>query len=546
MMCQQIADCCITTECQLRIALFLLEACRRRLLFYNEFKNYVHSGRSWSFALRSIGDVTFCMVVDVVVCCCFWEPVGKETQMHLRLFSLPRVKFLMPQHEKAKKVSILASMATESRAKAASKGKTRRKAKDLTHWPQLPKISNNAVPVECKSLLVTRDTSITNTFTNIDKQRSQKCKKKKYKVSKSSSETLVARLGALSISSSSQRIDGSHKAGKRFFSTFHISSLKEIAELIKNGKIGNVIVMAGAGISTPSGIPDFRSPGTGLYNNLDEYGLPDPAAVFDINFFSYNPKPFFQLAKELYPGKYKPNLVHYFVRMLHEKNSLMKMYTQNIDGLERAAGIPEAKLIEAHGTFSTATCRRCKTRYKGDEILDDVMKTNVPKCRRHGCSGVVKPDIVFFGEDLPKTFFEYPKHFAKCDLLIVLGTSLEVEPFAGLVQEVRSYTPRLLVNRDAVGPFVRRKRRPNDVIVKGDIVDAVRKLIELLGWSKEVDLLMKEELDETQSENKPTKESVFHLKKTSNETSDVPNMNKEELNLFRLGITPEHSEENSK
>ena len=96
-------------------------------------------------------------------------------------------------------VSILANVATDSRAKAASKGKTRRKAQDQTHWPQLPKISNNAVPVECKSLLVTRDTSITNISPNIDKQRSQKCKKKKYKVLKSSSDTLVARLGALSI-----------------------------------------------------------------------------------------------------------------------------------------------------------------------------------------------------------------------------------------------------------------------------------------------------------------------------------------------------------
>lgn len=93
--------------------------------------------------------------------------------------------------------------------------------------------------------------------------------------------------------------------------------------------------MVGAGISTPSGIPDFRSPGSGHYSNLQEYDVPYPEAIFELPFFFHNPKPFFALAKKLYPGHYRPNVIHYFLRLLHEKGLLLRLYTQNIDGLER-------------------------------------------------------------------------------------------------------------------------------------------------------------------------------------------------------------------
>ena len=81
--------------------------------------------------------------------------------------------------------------------------------------------------------------------------------------------------------------------------------------------------------------PSHRTPGTGLYDNLQQYHIPEPSAIFDITFFVRNPKPFFMLAKELYPGKYSPNIVHYFVRLLQEKGLLLRNYTQNIDGLDR-------------------------------------------------------------------------------------------------------------------------------------------------------------------------------------------------------------------
>ncbi|KAM8762348.1 NAD-dependent protein deacetylase sirtuin-3, mitochondrial isoform 2-T4 [Acanthopagrus schlegelii] len=264
-------------------------------------------------------------------------------------------------------------------------------------------------------------------------------------------------------------------------------TLEDVAKNIRERQFKRVVVMAGAGISTPSGIPDFRSPGSGLYDNLQQYDLPYAEAIFEIDFFHHNPNPFFALAKELYPGNYQPNLTHYFVRLLHEKKQLLRMYTQNIDGLERLAGIPPEMLVEAHGTFATATCTVCRRKYKGEELRPDVMSGMVPKCPT--CTGVVKPDIVFFGEELPRHFFKYLTDFPLADLLIVMGTSLEVEPFASLAGAVRSSVPRLLVNRDLVGPFAWR-RRPQDVVQLGDVVGGVQALVDALGWTQELDALM--------------------------------------------------------
>ncbi|TRY90729.1 hypothetical protein DNTS_016560 [Danionella cerebrum] len=265
-------------------------------------------------------------------------------------------------------------------------------------------------------------------------------------------------------------------------------TLENIAENIRKYDSKRVVVMAGAGISTPSGIPDFRSPGSGLYDNLQQYNLPYAEAIFEINYFHHNPNPFFALAKELYPGNYRPNLTHYFIRLLHEKGQLLRMYTQNIDGLERMAGIPPKMLVEAHGTFATATCTVCQRDYKGEDLRDEIMEGTVPKCAV--CKGVIKPDIVFFGEELPQRFFTYITDFPMADLLIVMGTSLEVEPFASLSGAVRGSVPRLLINRDLVGPFASGSRRPNDVVELGDVVGGVQKLVKLLGWTQELEALM--------------------------------------------------------
>uniref|UniRef100_A0A2K6Q991 Sirtuin 3 n=1 Tax=Rhinopithecus roxellana TaxID=61622 RepID=A0A2K6Q991_RHIRO len=213
-------------------------------------------------------------------------------------------------------------------------------------------------------------------------------------------------------------------------------SLQDVAELIRARACQRVVAMVGAGISTPSGIPDFRSPGSGLYSNLQQYDLPYPEAIFELPFFSHNPKPFFALAKELYPGNYKPNITHYFLRLLHDKGLLLRLYTQNIDGLERVSGIPASKLVEAHGTFASATCTVCRRPFPGEDF--------------------------------------------------------RVEPFASLTEAVRSSVPRLLINRDLVGPLAWRPRG-RDVAQLGDVVHSVERLVELLGWTEEMrDLVQRE------------------------------------------------------
>lgn len=118
-----------------------------------------------------------------------------------------------------------------------------------------------------------------------------------------------------------------------------LGSARRVASQI-SGKTIRYGFIAGNGkyqVNCRSLVTDFphRSPGSGLYDNLQQYDLPYAEAIFEIGFFHQNPNPFFALAKELYPGNYQPNLTHYFVRLLHEKGQLLRMYTQNIDGLER-------------------------------------------------------------------------------------------------------------------------------------------------------------------------------------------------------------------
>ncbi len=152
--------------------------------------------------------------------------------------------------------------------------------------------------------------------------------------------------------------------------------LDGIVSYIKSGKAKKIVTMAGAGISTSAGIPDFRSPGTGLYDNLQEYNLPDPQAVFDISFFRGNPAPFYKLAKSLYPeeSKFKPTPCHHFIKLLADKGLLLRHYTQNIDTLERLAGLSDELLIEAHGTFHSAHCtdNSCKKEYSQEWVKGEL------------------------------------------------------------------------------------------------------------------------------------------------------------------------------
>lgn len=229
-------------------------------------------------------------------------------------------------------------------------------------------------------------------------------------------------------------------------------TLEGVTRYMQSERCRKVICLVGAGISTSAGIPDFRSPSTGLYANLEKYHLPYPEAIFEISYFKKHPEPFFALAKELYPGQFKPTICHYFIRLLKEKGLLLRCYTQNIDTLERVAGLEPQDLVEAHGTFYTSHCvnTSCRKEYTMGWMKEKIFSEATPRCEQ--CQSVVKPDIVFFGENLPSRFFScMQSDFSKVDLLIIMGTSLQVQPFASLISKAPLATPRLLINKEKTG-----------------------------------------------------------------------------------------------
>jgi NAD-dependent deacetylase sirtuin 3 len=123
------------------------------------------------------------------------------------------------------------------------------------------------------------------------------------------------------------------------------------------------------------------------------------------------------------------------------------------------------------------------------------MADKVPRC---DCTkrGICKPDVIFFGEDLPLRFYSLQRRdFQTCDLLLIMGTSLEVEPFASLVNAVHYNVPRVLFNRDRVGPFSGRRARPWDIACLGDLTESVQKLVDLIGWSADLESVMKDAME---------------------------------------------------
>ena len=281
------------------------------------------------------------------------------------------------------------------------------------------------------------------------------------------------------------------------------SMLQLIAGYMESDKCKNVITMAGAGISTSAGIPDFRSPKTGLYATLaDKYPeLSEPEDIFNICFFKQNPTPFLKLAKELIQplgasDGFQPTPSHRFIKQLSDKGILLRHYTQNIDGLERKAGVPEDKLIEAHGSFNSAHCvsHKCRKAYSEAWMREHILKDKVPTCinveKNLQCCSLVKPDIVFFGENLPEKFHDsIMSDFPRCDMLIVMGTSLKVQPFASLVTMVNKSCPVLLINMENSAPRMFKQPLSKDefqgnnrkVFWKGACDDGCTKLASLLG-----------------------------------------------------------------
>ena len=251
------------------------------------------------------------------------------------------------------------------------------------------------------------------------------------------------------------------------------TSLAEIAAKIRDGTYHKILVVTGAGVSTSANIPDFRTPGTGLYDNLHRFHheLPYPEAIFDLDFFRRTPGPFCALARDLWPDgvRYRPTHAHAFLKLLDAKQCLLRVYTQNIDGLEVIAGVSASKMVECHGHFRTARCIDCHTPADVAVCRNTMMleQGRAPTCTV--CHGLVKPDIVFFGEELPARYGTWVGPDTRhCDLLLVMGTSLQVAPVSHIPEYVPKSCPRLLLNRELVGDF---GRSSMDVFVPGNVDD---------------------------------------------------------------------------
>ncbi|KAH9598587.1 Sirtuin family [Trypanosoma melophagium] len=238
-------------------------------------------------------------------------------------------------------------------------------------------------------------------------------------------------------------------------------TLEGLANYIKRNNVTKILVMVGAGISVAAGIPDFRSPKSGIYANLDKYNLSSPTDAFSLPLLRERPEVFYSIVRELdlWPGHFWPTAVHYFIKLLADEGRLLLCCTQNIDGLERVCGIPESLLVEAHGSFSSASCMECHTEYDIVAASREAREGKVPHCVK--CGGVVKPDVVFFGEGLPDAFLHALHSVNETELLLIMGTSLQVNPFAQLAFSVRSDVPRVLFNLERVGGSM--FRFPSDV-----------------------------------------------------------------------------------
>ncbi|XP_042593533.1 NAD-dependent protein deacetylase sirtuin-1-like [Cyprinus carpio] len=228
-----------------------------------------------------------------------------------------------------------------------------------------------------------------------------------------------------------------------------VNTLEDVVRLLKERK--KILVLTGAGVSVSCGIPDFRSR-DGIYARLavDFPDLPDPQAMFDIDYFRRDPRPFFKFAKEIYPGQFQPSPCHRFISMLDKKARLLRNYTQNIDTLEQVAGIQ--KIIQCHGSFATASCLVCKHKVDCEAVREDIFNQVVPHCPRCPSDvpyAIMKPDIVFFGENLPEFFHRAMKQDKdEVDLLIVIGSSLKVRPVALIPSSIPHDVPQVLINRE--------------------------------------------------------------------------------------------------
>lgn len=252
-----------------------------------------------------------------------------------------------------------------------------------------------------------------------------------------------------------------------------MDQIKLLAKWIKESK--KVAYFSGAGISTASGIPDFRSSGGVWKEDVNrEYYI-------SRSFYNRKPKEFWKRYKEIFQvklaGNYEPNEGHLFIAELEKLGKEVTVLTQNIDGLHQKAG--STNVIELHGTLKTATCPKCKTVYD----LEYINENKIPRCSRETmkgiCNFILKPDVVLFG-DAVKGYKLAEEALEQADVFIVMGTSLQVYPVNMLPRHFVYVMNDWEENKEPKMAIINRDETEKDemfqVVIHADIVDTVREL----------------------------------------------------------------------
>jgi len=297
--------------------------------------------------------------------------------------------------------------------------------------------------------------------------------------------------------------------------------LDGLAAFIRSGACRSVALLTGAGISTASGIPDYRGAG-GLWKTLSPEVLTataeqrvritrDPEHAAHIDLFQENPLPLLEIKRGFVQGlaqkAWRPTAAHFFVRLLHDHGLLTRVLTQNIDGLHQDAGVPEAKVTEIHGTIRTVYCTSCGGKVSLDsfsELLQRHLKditgqdasapaaSTLMPCPACGSAGTLRPDTVLFGEPVNQNFKPvFRDELPNVDLLIIAGTSVAVAPAGKAPSFVRENCVRLVVNDRRVGENAGLNFDPpdaaRDIMAEGDIDALLIVLADKLGWRQELE-----------------------------------------------------------
>lgn len=213
--------------------------------------------------------------------------------------------------------------------------------------------------------------------------------------------------------------------------------IRELKEIINESN--NIVFFGGAGVSTASGLKDFRSK-DGLYNEKNNLLNVSPEFMLSVSCFYSFTKEFYKYYKaNMNSLNVKPNIVHEYLVKLEQLGKLKTIITQNIDGLHQKAG--SKNVLELHGTIYKNHCIKCGKEYSAEYVFNS---EDIPRCE---CGSIIKPNVVLYGEMLPEDFVLAEKYISECDLLIVAGTSLIVEPAASLINYFRGKN-LVIINND--------------------------------------------------------------------------------------------------